>query len=516
MFGKAKDKNTAQALSATPVNKDYLYADKTQQLIRANRFLMIGYLVYYAAVILILAISYWRNERSQGFCGMILFLVIVCVGTIVLLVRKNPAHPRLRYISLAGLCLISWIIGFAYTQDFARMIGCFPLIGCILFFDMKFAKIATVAMGTTAVLVNVGQFLDGTKVQGAGWIDELFVTMAVFLLLTIILLTTRVAAVFNTHSIEAALAEQRRQKEIMDDVISVADEVRRGTENAMNIINKLNESTEVVNGAMDNISTSTQSTSENILTQTTMTQNIQDSINITIQSSENMVRVAQQSNELNQQNLQLMDSLKHQSAVIAETNGDVAASMRSLQERTNAVKGIADTIFSISNQTNLLALNASIESARAGEAGRGFAVVADEIRQLAAKTRQETENIAHILDELSQNAEEAANAVGRSMEATGVQDDMIEKVSMSFDEMSKNVDGLITEIENIDGMLVSLSEANNQIVDNITYLSATTEEVTASSIQAANMSVENLDNAETARTELNNILSVSHQLDKYM
>lgn len=30
------------------------------------------------------------------------------------------------------------------------------------------------------------------------------------------------------------------------------------------------------------------------------------------------------------------------------------------------------------------------------------------------------------------------------------------------------------------------------------------------------MTVENLDNAENAKTELTNVLSVSHQLDKYM
>lgn len=67
-----------------------------------------------------------------------------------------------------------------------------------------------------------------------------------------------------------------------------------------------------------------------------------------------------------------MEHLKKQSAVIAETNSGVADSMKALQERTEAVKSIADTIFSISSQTNLLALNASIESARAGKPEKGL------------------------------------------------------------------------------------------------------------------------------------------------
>ena len=229
-----------------------------------------------------------------------------------------------------------------------------------------------------------------------------------------------------------------------------------------------------------------------------------------------MVQVAQHSGELNQQNLQIMNNLKKQSEVISETSADVVTSMQMLKERTEAVKSIADTIFSISSQTNLLALNASIESARAGEAGRGFAVVADEIRQLAEKTRQETENIASILSELSENAENAASAVNRSIDATNAQDEMIAQASESFGEMNDNVNTLIQEIDGIDKMLNSLSEANNQIVDNISNLSATTQQVTASSMQAADLSVENLDNAETAKQQLNTVLDVSHQLDKYM
>ena len=93
---------------------------------------------------------------------------------------------------------------------------------------------------------------------------------------------------------------------------------------------------------------------------------------------------------------------------------------------------------------------------------------------------------------------------------------MIEKASESFGEMNENVNRLIAEIESIDAMLNQLSDANNQIVDNITNLSATTEEVTASSSQAADMTIENLDHAESARKQLNNVLDVSHQLDKYM
>jgi len=495
---------------------EFLYADQTQQLIRANSFMAVASTCYYLYIMALLAISVVFKIRSAGFVGFIAVLVLVALAVTWIAYKRNVQGKKLRYVVLAGLCLISWVIAFAFSQDFAMIIGAFVIVGGILYFDKKYIIVSGAVYTVTIILAIAYKLSSGENLGDMTGIDMFFIVSAIVMLVLIITVTTGTAKVFNDHSVGAVTMEKQRQEEVMTDVLSVAEEVRKGTETAMEIINQLNESSEVVNGAISDISGSTQTTAESIQTQTEMTQSIQDAIGVTLDSSEKMVQVAQQSNELNRQNIRLMDELKQQAAVITQTNGDVAESMKLLQERTKAVKGIADTIFSISSQTNLLALNASIESARAGEAGRGFAVVADEIRQLAEKTRQETENIANILAELNQNAEEAAAAVERSREATEVQDTMIEKVSTSFAEMSTNVDGLIAEIESIDGMLESLASANNQIVDNITSLSATTEEVTASSSQAMDLTTENLNNAETAKNELTNILEVSHRLDKYI
>lgn len=78
----------------------------------------------------------------------------------------------------------------------------------------------------------------------------------------------------------------------MDHIVNVAEQVREGTEQAVDIMNQLNESTDTVNGAVRDISDSTQTTAENIQAQTVMTQNIQKAIGETMERSAEMVETA--------------------------------------------------------------------------------------------------------------------------------------------------------------------------------------------------------------------------------
>lgn len=497
------------------MDREFLYADKAEQIKRTNRFLAIGVIVYYVWVLGLVWIATFRGIRSTGYAGMITVLVLLFTGTAILYYKKDQSSTKMRYIVAIGLFIMSFLMSYAFSNYYVRFMAVAPFIGTIVFFDKKYAKITGIAFGALNIYMNIQKILITKVYTGEDAVDHVCATVTICMFLLLIYLAAKIAGQFDYDSRHSLMREQEKQKQVMADVISVAEEVRKGTENAMGIVNELNDSTEVVNSAMKDIADSTQSTAENIQMQTTMTQSIQDSIGLTIEHSENMVQVAKKSGELNAGSLAVMEQLKRQSEVIAETNSEVAESMRKLNERTGAVKSIADTIFSISSQTNLLALNASIESARAGEAGRGFAVVADEIRQLAEKTRQETENIAEILNELSDDAQSAAGAVEKSVAAAAAQDGMIGEASESIANMNENVNSLIADIGEIDEMLSRLSEANNQIVDNIMQLSAATEEVTASSTQAAELSAQNLSNAENTKSLLSDVIGVSHELDKY-
>lgn len=496
--------------------KDYRFAKSEEQIRKINKYLCISTAILNVISFIIIFISYMRGYRTELYTfGLLGIMLLTSLGGFVIY-KKNKDSITLRYFMLIGLLIIMALLIYGFNSYYMRVLSTVPLMGCVLFFDTNFAKISGIIVTIENFAITLFREMVVQDYKDEQFMDNITISVVIMVMMFVLWYITKVGKTFNDDSLGKAKHEAETQQEMMNDVLHIAEEVRTGTANAMELMNELQRSSEVVNSSVGDISASTFSTAENIESQSMMTHDIQDNLERTVERAENMVRIANRSNELNTENLKRIERLSKESEVLAETNEVVAASMKQLQKNVDNVKEITNTIFSISSQTNLLALNASIESARAGEAGRGFAVVADEIRALSEKTRQETENIAQILHSLEQNANETATAVSRSVEVGNVQEKMIMEVADKFEEMNTNVNELVADVGEIEHMLDNLSRANTDIVNHITQLSATTEEVTASALQSSELTEENSRNSKDAKDILDGILVVSHKMDKYI
>lgn len=247
-----------------------------------------------------------------------------------------------------------------------------------------------------------------------------------------------------------------------------------------------------------------------------MTHSIQNAIESAAGATKEAVDKTTDSMKAVSHNLEVMKQLDIQANSISKTNEVVVAAMEKLSDKTKNVRNITDLILGISGQTNLLALNASIEAARAGEAGKGFAVVADEIRQLADQTKDATENITAIVDELNEFSNEASDAIRKSLDATESQTGLIEEASDGFIVIDENMKQLTMQMNNINEKIEALKTSNNMIVESIMQLSTVSGEITASSVAASEITDNNKSNSKDAKEMLQKVLDFSHQLDKYM
>ncbi len=113
----------------------------------------------------------------------------------------------------------------------------------------------------------------------------------------------------------------------------------------------------------------------------------------------------------------LISSQIHKANDLASEASQAASTTGKQVERLQAssadIGKVVTFISTIAKQTHLLALNASIEAARAGDAGRGFAVVANEVKALSGETQQAISEITSKIDALRKDADESMAMLAR-------------------------------------------------------------------------------------------------------
>lgn len=496
--------------------KQFRYADLGEQLKKVNLFMCITTAVVFLLSYIIVIVSFLQKNRTGLYAIGMLVIMVATITTGFISLKRNSGNARLRYYMLIGLFMVTVMLVYAYNDYYMRFLAAMPLLGCILFFDLKFSKIAAIIVSAGNISITLFRQFVLHNYTEESFVPNLVAALAVTVLMFIMYYLTKVGKTFNEDSLGRVQHEAELQKEMMHDVLVIAEQVRTGTGQAMEIVNELRMSSEAVTEAVGDISHSTSATAESVQNQSVMTQGIQEHLEQTLLRAEDMVKVAARSNELNEESTEKMRRLHKEAEALQKTNDTVAATMKQLQQNVMNVKEITKTIFDISSQTNLLALNASIESARAGEAGRGFAVVADEIRNLSERTRLETETISGILDTLATNATETAAALEESLRSGKAQEEMIAEVAGQFEEVNENVNKLTANVNEIEKTLGELSDANTEIVNDISNLSAMSEEITALAQQSSEMTEGNHQNTIRAKEILDGILTVSHGLDKYI
>lgn len=268
-------------------------------------------------------------------------------------------------------------------------------------------------------------------------------------------------------------------------------------------MSNLNENLEDISATTEELAASMEETSATAEQMTTVSQEMQHSINTIAERSKKGADDAKEiSSRAAKAKSNVIESQRKAEDVIRDTEVKLEEAIAS-SKVVEQINVLSESIMQITDQTNLLALNAAIEAARAGEAGRGFSVVADEISSLAEQSKEtvlEIQGVTNRVTEAVENLSKSSNSllgfvtgevirdyqmmlsVGQSYSSDSVYiRDMVNEFNDSAQELSKSMNDILQSLEwvssaanqgaegttDIAGKVSAISDFANNVMDKI-------------------------------------------------
>lgn len=274
---------------------------------------------------------------------------------------------------------------------------------------------------------------------------------------------------------------------IKDDATKLADEVHEVSQ----LAEQSNSSTEQINSAIAELADGATSMAQNVQNINEQVMEMGGLINSVVESVDTLSNSSSAMQQANNEAYGYINNLEKSSATTKDAVAGIKAQVVNTNEAIGRITTAVGMVTDIASQTNLLALNASIEAARAGEMGKGFAVVAESIGNLANQSAESAAEIRSIIDELTKQSEQSVMA-SESVEAAIDEEQMIlDETKKRFDILNTEITNSVEDIRGISSQTESLENIKSTIVENVSDLSAISEE-NAASTQEVTASMENI------------------------
>ncbi len=414
-----------------------------------------------------------------------LMKVIVMVGAVPLNIIYTSKLPiaKSKYIYVAEGLAFNLVVLLAATEVSA-VVFVFPIFAVVLL--MKDMRLMLISIGVSVIsdivfgikMTMAAQLTGGGTALLLSGIVYAYIAFWLYFRLTERHSNEQITAA--EEGSEKAASESEKNREIVEDVRKTLSEVTEGFNEVLTNIRSVNHSMEEVAEGVEQVAMTTERQQSNTMTVSNKTDEVDKHATQAMETGNKQAETIRVQSDIT-------DKVANAAAKIDEQMKLAVDATVFLEENTKDIVKMADLVNDIASRTNLLSLNASIEAARAGEAGRGFAVVAEEIRSLADNTKETVkkmnDSVERILSSV-RDVTEYTNTSGVSASEQLELSEQLMKANASMEEMTKDV---LEDVKNVKDAAQASVAGVRGLSDEITNLTALTEEETASSEQVVKM-----------------------------
>jgi methyl-accepting chemotaxis protein len=170
----------------------------------------------------------------------------------------------------------------------------------------------------------------------------------------------------------------------------------------------------------------------------------------------------------------------NQISVTSETTNKI---IHDLHKKIESIGSILLIINTFTRQTNMLSLNAGIIAAQSDSSGKGFSVIADQIRDLANMTKSSTDDIAHVISQVQQEAQEAVNAIENTISRVREGEILSKRSSEALSRIVTGINDASMQMEKIFNATFEQSKGSNNICKAIETITTMVDKVAAEAKQ---------------------------------
>lgn len=487
--------------------------EKISKEARINKPVMICYLV----LGLIIGIAYigevFKGNRSLLYSGFVAAVAIIPSVVTALIYMKDKGSFLIKHISCIGFAVLYSLVMLTTDNPFV-FVEVLPMIIVVtLYNDIRLSVLTDFGV----LVLNIAQvalfFKNGLYTME----NNTQVEIQILSIIVICVFSVYTTMVSNTNS-KLELKNMEEQKVLVEKMFektrNAAGQMAANIDDINDKASQLKQAMQETQQNMNEINIGSTDTAQAVQNQLEQTENIKKRIENVADGSGAIIESIKNTKNAIDEGSEHIENLVNKVDAAVDSGALVNKELSELDKYMSQMNSIIDIINEITSQTSLLALNASIEAARAGEAGKGFAVVATEISHMADQTQNATVEITGLIKNVSDAIVKVIDVSENMIDMIKGQKDVTGAAADSFRIIDDNSENVYVNSEKLSDSVKELEEANKQIIESISTISAISEEVAAHVNRTSETSNHNVELVEGVNNIAVNLGSLADELRK--